>query len=149
MGDQIVAIAASQAGVAYCDGGGTINGPTNGGVVEQGCGPGVKGYDCMSLVQFAVYQATGIALPGDGSQKAGAGTFIAPQGTIAADTGELIPGDAVFWGGGGINSFAHSGIYAGNGEVWDAIGVNQPVQQHSMAYLSTIYSYDGAVRYGE
>jgi cell wall-associated NlpC family hydrolase len=147
-GAQIAAFAASQAGVAYCDGGGNINGPTNGGVVEAGCGPGVKGYDCMSLVQFAVYQATGIALPGDGSQKSGAGTVIPAQATIAADTAGLLPGDAVFWGGGGINSFAHSGIYAGNGEVWDAIGVNQPVQQHTMAYLATIYSYDGAVRFG-
>ncbi len=147
-GDQIAGFASSQAGVAYCDGGGNINGPTNGGVNEPGCGPGVKGYDCMSLVQYAVFQATGIALPGDGSQKSGAGTFIAPQGTIAADTAQLVPGDAVFWGGGGINSFAHSGIYAGSGQVWDAIGVNQPVQQHTMTYLSTIYSYDGAIRFG-
>ena len=87
VGDQIAAFAASQAGVAYCDGGGGINGPTNGGVVEAGCGPGVKGYDCMSLVQFAVYQATGIALPGDGSQPKGVGTVIAPQATIAAGHG--------------------------------------------------------------
>ena len=57
-----------------------INGPTNGGVDEAGCGPGVKGYDCMSLVQYAVYQATGIALPGDGSQPKGVGTVIAPRG---------------------------------------------------------------------
>ncbi len=146
-GDQIAAFAASQAGVPYCDGGGDVNGPTNGGVNEPGCGPGVRGYDCMSLVQFAVYQATGIALPGNGSQKSGAGTLIDPLSTIPADAAELLPGDAVFWGGGGVNSFAHSGIYAGNGEVWDAIGVNQPVQQHTMSYLSTIYSYDGAVRY--
>jgi hypothetical protein len=146
-GDQIVGFAASQAGVPYCDGGGGINGPTNGGVDEAGCGPGVKGFDCMSLVQYAVYQATGIALPANGSQKSGAGTYIAPAPTIAADTANLLPGDAVYWGGGGIDSFAHSGIYAGNGEVWDAIGVGQPVQQHSMAYLSTIYSYDGALRY--
>jgi cell wall-associated NlpC family hydrolase len=146
-GDQIVAFAASQAGVPYCDGGGDVNGPTNGGVNEPGCGPGVRGYDCMSLVQFAVYQATGIALPGNGSQKSGVGTYIAPQATIAQDTADLLPGDAVFWGGGSINSFAHSGIYAGNGEVWDAVGVNQPVQQHTMSYLNTIYSYDGAMRY--
>ena len=72
-GDQIAAFAASQVGVPYCDGGGGINGPTNGGVNEAGCGPGVKGFDCMSLVQYAVYQATGIALPGDGSQPKGVG----------------------------------------------------------------------------
>ena len=76
VGDEIAAAAASQAGVPYCDGGGDIHGPTNGGVVEAGCGPGVKGYDCMSLVQYAVYQVTGIALPGDGSQPAGVGTVV-------------------------------------------------------------------------
>jgi NlpC/P60 family len=147
VGDQIAAVAASQAGVAYCDGGGGINGPTNGGVVEAGCGPGVKGYDCMSLVQYAVYQVTGIALPGDGSQPKGVGTVIPPTSTIAGDTAALLPGDAVYWGGSGIDAFAHSGIYAGGGEVWDALGVNQPVQTHTMAYLSTIYAYDGAIRY--
>ena len=147
MGDQIAAFAASQVGVPYCDGGGGINGPTNGGVNEAGCGPGVKGYDCMSLVQFAVYQATGIALPGDGSQPKGVGTVIPRAGTIAEDTAALLPGDAVYWGGSGIDGFAHSGIYAGNGNVWDAIGINQPVQTHTMAHLSTIYTYDGAIRY--
>jgi len=147
VGDQIAAFAASQAGVPYCDGGGGIDGPTNGGVVEPGCGPGVKGFDCMSLVQYAVYQATGVALPGDGSQPAGVGTVLPPTGTLAEDSAALLPGDAVYWGGSGIDGFAHSGIYAGNGEVWDAIGVNQPVQTHTMAYLSTIYTYDGAIRY--
>ena len=147
-GDQIAAFAASQAGVAYCDNGGSINGPTNGGVVEPGCGPGVKGYDCVTLVQFAVFQGTGIVLPGNGSQPNGVGVFIAPQATIPGDTANLQPGDAVFWGGGGINSFVHSGIYAGSGNVWDAIGVNQSVQTHTMAYLSTVYSYDGAMRFG-
>ena len=148
VGDQIAAFAASQAGVPYCDGGGGINGPTNGGVVEAGCGPGVKGFDCVTLVQYAVYQATGIVLPGYGGQLQGVGTYIAPAATVAQDTAALIPGDAVYWGGSGIDNFSHSGIYAGNGEVWDALGINQPVQTHTMAYLSTIYSYDGAMRFG-
>ena len=147
VGDAIAGYAASQANVPYCDGGGGINGPTNGGVVEPGCGRGVKGYDCMSLVQYAVYQATGVALPGDGSQLKGVGQFIAPQGSIAADIAGLVPGDAVYWGGSGIDGFAHSGVYGGNGNVWDALGINQPVQTHTMAYLSTIYTYDGAMGY--
>jgi cell wall-associated NlpC family hydrolase len=145
-GDQIVAYAASQAGVPYCDGGGTIHGPTYGGVDEAGCGPGVQGFDCMSLVQYAVYQATGIVVPSNGTQPQGVGVYIAPQATVAEDTAELLPGDAVFWGG-SINGYAHSGIYAGNGNVWDAIGVNQPVQMHTMTYLRTQYSYDGAMRF--
>jgi cell wall-associated NlpC family hydrolase len=147
VGGRIVASAASESGTPYCDGGGGIDGPSNGGVVESGCGAGVKGFDCMSLVQYAVYQATGIALPGDGSQPKGVGTVIEPSATIAQDTAQLLPGDAVYWGGSGLVGFAHSGVYAGDGYVWDAIGVDQPVQRHTMAYLATIYSYDGAVRY--
>src|ERR1019366_8114011 len=145
-GDLIVIEAASQANVPYCDNGGGISGPTYGGVNELGCGPSNRGFDCMSLAQFAVYQATGIVLPGDGSQLNGVGKFIPPQATIAVDTADLLPGDVVFWGG-TINSFAHSGIYAGNGEVWDALQIGVPVQTHTMSFLSTIYSYDGAIRY--
>jgi len=140
-GDAIVAAAASQAGVPYCDDGGGINGPSNGGVVEAGCGAGVAGFDCMSLAQYAVYQVTGIVLPSDGSQLAGVGTFIA-----ADDTADLLPGDVTYWGG-TLDHFAHSGIYAGNGEVWDAVGIGIPVQLHTLAYLEGIYSYDGAIRY--
>jgi hypothetical protein len=145
-GDLIVAEAASQANVPYCDNGGGINGPSYGGVDEAGCGPGTKGFDCMGLAQFAVYQVTGIVLPSDGSQLSGVGQFIPPEATIAEDTADLLPGDVVFWGG-TINSFYHSGIYAGNGEVWDAVAIDVPVQTHTMTYLSTIYSYDGAIRY--
>jgi cell wall-associated NlpC family hydrolase len=148
VGAQIAEYAASEAGVPYCDGGGGIHGPSHGNVNEAGCGPRVKGFDCMSLVQYAVYQATGIALPSDGSQPKGIGTIIPKARTLAGDMAVLRPGDAVYWGGSGIDGFAHSGIYAGNGKVWDAVDINQPVQEHTMAHLSTIYSYDGAIRYG-
>jgi cell wall-associated NlpC family hydrolase len=146
-GDLIVVEAASQANVPYCDGGGGIHGPSYGGVDETGCGPSNKGFDCMSLAQFAVFQATGIVLPGDGSQLPGVGQFIAPESTIAKSTADLLPGDVVFWGG-TLDNFEHSGIYAGNGEVWDALDVGIPVQTHTMSFLSTVYStYDGAIRY--
>jgi cell wall-associated NlpC family hydrolase len=147
-GDHIVAFAASQAGVPYCDDGGGIHGPSNGGVKEKGCGLRVKGFDCMSLVQYAVYQATGIVLPNNGSQLKGVGKIIPKAGTLAKDVAALRPGDAVFWGGKGMNDFAHSGIYAGDGKVWDAVDINQPVQTHTMAHLAKIYTYDGAIRYG-
>jgi cell wall-associated NlpC family hydrolase len=147
VGDHIVTAAASQVGVPYCDNGGGIHGPSNGGVKEKGCGPHVKGFDCMSLVQYAVYQVTGVALPNDGSQLKGVGKVIPKAGTLAEDTAALRPGDAVFWGG-TMNDFLHSGIYAGNGKVWDAVDVNQPVQTHTMAHLAKIYTYDGAIRYG-
>jgi cell wall-associated NlpC family hydrolase len=110
-------------------------------VVETGCGPGVAGFDCMSLAQYAVYQVTGIVLPSDGSQLSGVGTVIAPT-----DTADLLPGDVTYWGG-TLDHFTHSGVYAGNGEVWDAVGIGIPVQLHTLAYLEGIYSYDGAIRY--
>jgi len=140
-GDAIVAAAASQAGVPYCDNGGGINGPSSGGVVEDGCGAGVKGFDCMSLAQYAVYQVTGITLPTDGSQLSGVGTVLS-----ASDTADLLPGDVTFWGG-TLDHFTHSGVYAGNDQVWDAVGPGIPVQLHTLTYLEGIYNYDGAIRY--
>ena len=47
---------------------------------SRAAAPGVKGFDCMSLVQYAVYQVTGIALPGDGSQPRGVGHRHRPAG---------------------------------------------------------------------
>ena len=140
-GAAIVAAAASQAGVPYCDYGGGINGPTPGGVVETGCGAGVAGFDCMSLAQYAIYQVLGITLPSNGSQLPGVGTVIPPT-----DLTDLQPGDVTFWGG-TLDNFTHSGIYAGNGEVWDAVAAGIPVQLHTFAYLEGIYNYDGAIQY--
>ena len=104
-------------------------------------GPGVAGFDCMSLAQYAVYQVTGITLPSDGSQLSGVGTVIP-----ASDTADLLPGDVTFWGG-TLDHFTHSGVYAGNDEVWDAVGPGIPVQLHTFTYLEEIYNYDGAIRY--
>jgi hypothetical protein len=140
-GQAIVNAAASQVGVPYCDDGGGINGPTNGGVQELGCEGDTKGFDCMSLAQYAVYQGIGLTIPANGSQLTGVGTFIPPS-----DTTDLVPGDVTFWGG-TIDSFSHSGIYAGNGEIWDAVGVDIPVQLHTFAYLEKLYNYDGAIQY--
>jgi len=145
-GDAIVAAAASQASVPYCDGGGGISGPSPGGVVETGCGAGVAGFDCMSLAQYAVYQATGITLPSDGSQLSGVGTVIPAASDPASYTADLLPGDVTFWGG-TLGHFTHSGVYAGNDEVWDAVGPGIPVQLHTFTYLEEIYNYDGAIRY--
>jgi cell wall-associated NlpC family hydrolase len=152
-GDAIAAKAASMAGTPYCDGGGTINGPTFGGESEAGCPTGTKGFDCMSLVQYAVYQVTGIALPAAAPPTQ---SQLAPGQTETTfgptDLSDLQPGDATYWGGGAgpISSYSHSGIYAGNGEVWDAVGTQQPVQEHSFAQLESSahnYTYLGAIRW--
>ena len=154
----ILAAATSQAGVPYCDGGGGINGPSvdPDNPQNEGCARPTKGFDCMSLAQYAVYQGTGhqVALPSNATQRK-VGTFIPPssQGTVGADQVGLQPGDVVFFGG-TIDSYHHSGIYAGDGKVWDALGnatngANIPVQKHSFSSIYSDYGnvYDGAYRY--
>jgi NlpC/P60 family len=149
-GDSIVNYAASQLHVAYCEGGGGINGPSSG----TGCTPPTMGYDCMSLAQYAVYQATGITVPNDGEMLPGPnstdwdgqGTYIASSGGEAA----LEPGDVVFFGGSDMWHYAHSGIYTGDpsGDIWDALQTGTPVGEHTLAVLTGLYGdYDGAVRY--
>ncbi len=147
-GDAIVNAAASQAGVPYCEGGGGDSGPSSG----TGCTPPTVGFDCMSLAQYAVYQVTGITVPSNGEMLPGPnstdwdgqGTYIASSGGEAA----LAPGDVVFFGGSDMWHYAHSGIYAGAGEVWDALQTGTPVGEHTMADLSSIYGdYDGGVLY--
>jgi cell wall-associated NlpC family hydrolase len=146
--------AASQKGDPYCFGGGGINGPSGDpdNPPNAGCSPPAKGYDCMSLAQYAVYQGTGkkVALPSNGTQPKGDGTFIPPSsgGTWQSDVATLAPGDVVFFGH-TINNYDHSGIYAGGDEVWDALDNNIPVQEHAFSQIFSDYGnvYDGAYRY--
>jgi Bacterial Ig domain len=149
-GAAIANYAASQAGVAYCEGGGGINGPSSG----TGCTAPTVGYDCMSLAQYAVYQATGITVPIDGEMLPGPnstdwdgqGTYIPSSGGEAA----LEPGDVVFFGGSDLWHYAHSGIYTGDssGDIWDALQTGTPVEEHTLANLTSLYGdYDGGVRY--
>ena len=147
-GDAIVNAAASQVGVPYCNGGGGINGPS------QVAGCTAPGYSCMSLAQYAVYQVTGITVPIDGEMLPGPNsTDWDGQGTyISSAEGEaaLEPGDVVFFGGGDMWHYAHSGIYTGDpsGDVWDALQTGTPVGMHTLADLTGVYQqYDGAVRY--
>jgi cell wall-associated NlpC family hydrolase len=145
-GDAIVAAAASQSGIPYCDGGGGINGPSQPTDGEPTCP--APGYDCMSLAQYAVYQVTGITVPTNGELLPG-GTDWDGQGTgVGKDQSALEPGDVVFFGGSDLWHYAHSGIYAGDGEVWDALQTGIPVGEHTMADLTGIYTnYQGGVSY--
>ena len=108
----------------------------------------------MSLSQYAVYQVMRITVPTNGEKLPGGtdsdgqGTLIRSQSTIAADETTLQPGDVVFFGGSDLWHYAHSGIYAGGGLVWDALQTGSPVMEHSMTDLYRVYqNYDGAVRY--
>ena len=150
VGAQIVQYAKSQAGVPYCEGGGGINGPSQ---PTNGMPPcGAPGYDCMSLAQYAVYQATGITVPGGGpgTSLPGPGTFIPPDGNApTTEVTNLQPGDVVFFGGTSLDAYAHSGIYAGDSEIWDDLVPGTVVQEHTMGQLDNDYGqeYLGAVRY--
>lgn len=143
-GAAIVTAAASQAGVPYCEGGGGINGPSQPPKGLPTCAAG-PGFDCMSLAQYAVFQATGITVPsGTNVSLPGVGTLVAPDGTA-----DLEPGDVVFFGGSSLDDYVHSGIYAGDDEVWDALVPGTDVQEHNFGALANDYGniYWGAVRY--
>jgi hypothetical protein len=146
-GQAIVAAAASQAGVAYCEGGGGPNGPSpaNPPGSFTGCPTGTNGFDCMSLAQYAVFQATGIVLSGSAYQPLGAVTFIQP-----GDQGALFPGDVVYFGG-TLGNFIHDGIYAGvvNGvpSFWDDLSWGNPVALRPMAAEEVMQPFDGGARY--
>jgi Putative Ig domain/NlpC/P60 family len=154
VGEAIVIAASSQAHVPYCEGGGGINGPSSG----NGCAPPTVGFDCMSLAQYAVYQATSVTVPSDGEMLPGPnstdwdgqGTYIASQATFAEDEAVLQPGDVVFFGGGDMWHYAHSGIWVGDGQdaIWDALQTGTPVETHTLEYLTADYGeFDGAARY--
>jgi hypothetical protein len=68
-------------------------------------------------------------------------------GQLITNQADLLPGDLVFFGGGSLTNFDHVGIYAGNGEMWDASDYNVPVQMHTLAWVEHALPFDGAVRY--
>jgi hypothetical protein len=139
-GEAIVAAAASQAGVPYCEPGGSLNGPT-------ACGGKPATFDCSGLAMYAVYQATGhrVALPhGVGMDHVAGG--------VAVSRANLQPGDLVFFGPGFNGAdFHHVGIYAGNGMMWDANTAfwiyGDGVQERSLAAIENELGFDSAVRY--
>jgi cell wall-associated NlpC family hydrolase len=143
-GQAIVNAAASQAGIPYCEGGGGIHGATVGSNQSQ-CAAGVKGYDCMSLALYAVYQVTGYTVPTGGAIPGPGSTMVSASG----GPGNLQPGDVVFFGGSSLDDYAHSGIYAGNNEIWDALEPGDNVAEHTFAELNSDYGnvYRGAARY--
>jgi cell wall-associated NlpC family hydrolase len=147
-GAQIAAEAASLKGTPYCNGGGTYTGPTN----DNGA-CSAPGFSCMSLVQYVIYQTTGIEVPNPSATsnwRGAPGTYIDAYPTVAEDEAALDPGDVVIFGG-STNNYAHDGIYAGNGMVWDDQPPITPasVQLTSFSYIYGEYNdaYDGGVRY--
>jgi cell wall-associated NlpC family hydrolase len=133
----IVWYAASQSGIPYCEGGGGINGPTVGDASST-CAKGVKGYDCMSLAVYSVYQGTG--------HKVTLGNNATDTGGTAVPEADLEPGDITYWGG-TLKDYHHSAVYAGGNNLWDDFEPGAKVQEHTMAFLEASYQYEGAYRY--
>jgi cell wall-associated NlpC family hydrolase len=101
-GDRVVANARKWLGTPYSWGGGGPEGPGRG--FAQGAN--TVGFDCSSLVQYAVYHAGGgkVLLPRVSQRQVTAGREVSPS--------EMRPGDVI-----GFNlhgSYDHIGIYIGN-----------------------------------
>lgn len=122
VGSRIVAAARRWEGTPYAWGGGTVTGPGPG----TGHGAGTVGFDCSSLVQHAVYQATGgrITLPRTSQLQATEGKAVA--------RGDLRPGDLIAFQM-RSPSYDHIAIYAGSGQIIHAPGTGKVVRLEPLA----------------
>ncbi|WP_328643924.1 NlpC/P60 family protein [Streptomyces canus] len=104
-GQRIAAEAKKWLGTPYSWGGGGLDGPTAG--IAQGAL--TVGFDCSSLVRYAVYHASGkaITLPRVSQAQATEGT--------AVSRADIQVGDLVAWKLNG-GSYDHIGIYVGHGQ---------------------------------
>jgi outer membrane protein OmpA-like peptidoglycan-associated protein len=158
VGASILNAATSQSGATYCWDGGTPSGPSHGAAYATQVSEGASdclndttvGYDCTGLTLYAVYQATGIVLSHGPDQATSA---LDQGGQLISNVSDLQPGDIVYFGG-TLSNFLHSGIYAGNGEIWDA-NVSYSVSGEGVRPdgvheepLSWQYAFVGAVRMG-
>ncbi len=121
-GNRIVDAARKQIGVPYSWGGGSVNGPTLG--FAQGAG--TVGFDCSSLVQYAVYQASGGAtmLPRTSQAQAAAGQPV--------QRSDMRPGDVIAFALNGGGDYDHIGIYIGNGRMIHAPRTGRDVSEEDI-----------------
>ncbi|MFI6662839.1 NlpC/P60 family protein [Streptomyces sp. NPDC050523] len=103
-GDRVVAYARKWLGTPYAWGGGGPDGPSRG--FAQGAD--TIGFDCSSLVQYAVYQASGggVLLPRTSQLQVTQGKAVSRD--------DMRPGDVIGFQLG--SSFDHIGIYIGHGQ---------------------------------
>lgn len=107
---EVIDAAKTQIGLPYSWGGGSLEGPSEG----FGRGAGVVGFDCSSLVRYAVYQGTGktYELPRVANDQWNA----TKKNTVSWD--EMQPGDLMYWERGG--RMYHTAIYLGDGKMIEA-----------------------------
>ncbi|MFJ2561318.1 MULTISPECIES: NlpC/P60 family protein [unclassified Streptomyces] len=123
-GQRVVAHAQRWMGTPYSWGGGNVNGPSFG--FAQGAS--INGFDCSSLVQYAVYHASGgkLTLPRTSQVQATVGEAVSP--------GDIRPGDVIaFQLNGPSAGYDHIGIYVGDGMFVHAPRTGQTVSTARLA----------------
>lgn len=105
----VVEFAMRHRGVPYSWGGGDTSGPSEG----FGNGAGVEGFDCSSLVQYAVYHASGgkLMLP----RVSQAQVMVGQE--VPRDFAVMLPGDVIGFDPDRNGDYSHIGIYIGNGQM--------------------------------
>lgn len=107
-GGRVVKEALKWKGERYSWGGGTIEGPSAG----FGKGTGVIGFDCSSLVQYAVYHASNgkILLPRVSQEQV-------KKGKHVSSLKQAKPGDVIGFALNGPGNYDHIGVYMGGGKM--------------------------------
>lgn len=102
--------AKTQIGVDYSWGGGTLEGPSEG--FAQGTG--IVGFDCSSLVRYAIYQGTGktYEIPRTATEQWKA----LKKNEVSWE--DMKPGDLIFYGSG--DSMHHVAMFLGDGKMIEA-----------------------------
>ncbi len=104
--EYVIRRGASQMGVPYSWGGGTLDGPSKG--IDSGAN--TVGFDCSGLVRYS-FAGVGVLIPRFSGDQWKAGRHIQPS--------QARRGDLIFYGPGGSQ---HVTIYLGNGQMLEASG---------------------------
>ena len=107
---EAIEAAKTQIGVDYSWGGGSLKGPSKG----FGRGAGITGFDCSSLMRYAIYQGTGktYEIPRTSTEQWRA----LKKNKVSWN--EMKPGDLIFYGSG--DSMHHVAMFLGDGKMIEA-----------------------------
>lgn len=129
--EYVIRRGASQLGVPYSWGGGTLQGPSRG--VDSGAD--TVGFDCSGLMRYA-FAGVGVLIPRFSGDQYNAGRHIPPS--------QAKRGDLIFYGPGGSQ---HVTLYLGNGQMLEASSIAgkvvvSPVRTAGMTpYVTRIIEY--------
>ncbi|MDT5012296.1 MAG: peptidoglycan DL-endopeptidase RipB [Mycobacterium sp.] len=126
--EYVIRRGASQMGVPYSWGGGSLTGPSTG--VDDGAN--INGFDCSGLMRY-MFAGVGVLIPRFSGDQYNAGRHIPPS--------QAKRGDLIFYGPGGAQ---HVTMYLGNGQMLEASSLKgkvaiSPVRSPGMTpYLTRI-----------